>query len=396
MSYFAPYLDSSGLHLPTYEDRLQALLDSYRSIFGQEANLEISSPDYQLLSIFARALDDFSSLLVDLFASRDPAYASGEALDLLLPLHGITRSGATPSSVPLTLYGTPGAVLSSAPRVLDGSGHIWACQTAGIVIGSDGSTTVTALCETPGAFEAPAGTLIHLITQIDGLDSVTNPSAATPGLDSETDAQARSRLAIAASSPAQSISDSIRSAIASVPNLRRCALYINETDSTDDKGIASHSICAVVQGGTSSAIAKAIFFTKPPGIGTHGTASSTVTDAWGVSHSIRFTRASGLLISLLIDITALPGFDEDTTVTLIREAVYAYVTALGVGQELVVPALYAVCYGADPYSGPGPSFTIDRIVATQGSTSTSGVFTPAWNQFINITSGMIYINVSQG
>ena len=26
MSYFAPYLDESGLHIPTYADRLEALL----------------------------------------------------------------------------------------------------------------------------------------------------------------------------------------------------------------------------------------------------------------------------------------------------------------------------------------------------------------------------------
>ena len=62
--YFAPYIDASGVHLPTYQDRLDALLSSYRTIFGPEANLEISSPDYQLLSVFARALDDLSQLIL--------------------------------------------------------------------------------------------------------------------------------------------------------------------------------------------------------------------------------------------------------------------------------------------------------------------------------------------
>ena len=394
MSYFAPYLDSSGLHLPTYEDRLLALLDSYRSIFGQDVNLEISSPDYQLLSVFARALDDFSSLLVDLFASRNPAYASGQALDLLLPVQGISRNGATASSVLLNLTGTPGAVLSSAPRVLDASGNIWACQTSGIEIGSEGLTSVIALCETPGAISAAVGTLTRLVTQIEGLTSVTNPSAATPGLDRETDAQARERLSLAASAPAKSISDCLRSAILSVTNVKRCALYINDDDSADDKGIPGHSFCAVIQGGTSSAIAQAIFLHKPPGVGSYGTVSSTVTDSWGVSHTVRFNRASSLLISLLVEISPLSGYDAASTASQIRSAVYSYITSLGIGQELVVAALYGICYGADPYSGPGPSFSINRIIASQGSTSTSGIFTPAWNQYINITASMIYINVS--
>lgn len=40
MSYFPPYIDASGIHMPTYEDRLQDLLSACRSIFGQEAELD--------------------------------------------------------------------------------------------------------------------------------------------------------------------------------------------------------------------------------------------------------------------------------------------------------------------------------------------------------------------
>lgn len=55
MSYFAPYIDSTGLHMPTYEERLAELVDSYRTIFGIESELSASVPDYQLLSVFAKA-----------------------------------------------------------------------------------------------------------------------------------------------------------------------------------------------------------------------------------------------------------------------------------------------------------------------------------------------------
>ena len=39
MAYFAPYIDASGIHMPTYEDRLQDLCSAYRSIFGLDAEL---------------------------------------------------------------------------------------------------------------------------------------------------------------------------------------------------------------------------------------------------------------------------------------------------------------------------------------------------------------------
>ena len=88
MAYFAPYIDGTGIHMPTYEERLEALTEAYRGIFGAGAELSAAAPDYQLLSVFARALDDVSALVLKAYNSRNPAYASGQALDLLLPSTG--------------------------------------------------------------------------------------------------------------------------------------------------------------------------------------------------------------------------------------------------------------------------------------------------------------------
>ena len=79
MSYFAPYIDASGIHMPTYEDRLQDLLSAYRTIFGQEAELSPAVPDYQLLSVFAKALDDTSALVLQAYNSRNPGESDASA-----------------------------------------------------------------------------------------------------------------------------------------------------------------------------------------------------------------------------------------------------------------------------------------------------------------------------
>ena len=92
MAYFAPYIDGTGIHMPTYEDRLAELTEAYKSIFGVESELSASVPDYQLLSVFAKALDDVSALVLQAYNSRNPFYATGAALDLLLPQYGLTRS----------------------------------------------------------------------------------------------------------------------------------------------------------------------------------------------------------------------------------------------------------------------------------------------------------------
>ena len=100
MAYFIPYIDDTGIHMPTYEDRLEDLVTAYRNIFGIESELSASVPDYQLLSVFARALDDTSALVVQDFNSRNPMFASGIALDLLLPQYGLIRNaGETDAEV---------------------------------------------------------------------------------------------------------------------------------------------------------------------------------------------------------------------------------------------------------------------------------------------------------
>ena len=73
MSYFSPYIDGTGIHLPTYEDRLDDLCEAY--------------------------LDDVSALVLQAYNSRNPMYATGNALDLLLPQYGLTRQpGETDAS----------------------------------------------------------------------------------------------------------------------------------------------------------------------------------------------------------------------------------------------------------------------------------------------------------
>lgn len=51
MTYFKPYVDSTGLHIPTYNDILEDMIAAMKQIYGDDIYLDNSSPDYQLLSI---------------------------------------------------------------------------------------------------------------------------------------------------------------------------------------------------------------------------------------------------------------------------------------------------------------------------------------------------------
>ena len=390
--YFIPYIDAAGIHLPTYQDRLESLISSYQTIFGLETNLEISSPDYQLLSLFARSLDDLSQLILSDFNSRNPQYASGASLDLLLPLMNLSRQGATYSTVLLTLTGTPNAVLPAAPEALDDAGYLWRCQVAGIRLNANGSSTVTAVCATPGAVSAAAGSVHRLVAPVAGLSSVVNNTAAAPGREAESDASCRNRLRLAASAPEISTLEALRSAVLAIPNVTSCVAYENDSDETDARGIAPHSICVTVSGGLTTDIAPTIFRKKAPGIGMHGATGGTVKDAWGVSHSVRFQRAQQIPVALTIELKPLAGFDSSVT-DRIREAMTACGASLQIGQELVVPSLYGLCYGAD---GSGsPTFSISLLSASAMGSVSTDILTPAWNQRYTIPANMVQILIAE-
>ena len=51
MAYFKPYVDSKGLHIPSYQDILNDMIASMKQIYGDDIYLENDSADYQLLSI---------------------------------------------------------------------------------------------------------------------------------------------------------------------------------------------------------------------------------------------------------------------------------------------------------------------------------------------------------
>ena len=255
MAYFTPYIDDTGLHMPTYEDRLEALTDSYRAIFGPETELSEAVPDYQLLSVIARALDDLSQLVLDDYNSRNPLYAGGHSLDLLLPLYGLHRQ------------------------------------------------------------------------------------------EGETDAAARRRILGALAAGGNTMAENIQAEILKVPDVRQAQVHVNDTGSTDEKGIPPHSICCVVEAGKKADIADAIYRKKAPGIGTHGTATVSVTDGNGMSHTVCFSRPVESAVNIYMDITAYDGYDPATTDT-VRQALADHLNGFRIGQSLVVPQLYGISYAA--------------------------------------------------
>lgn len=335
--YFKPYLDGDGIHLPTYEDRMSELLDRYRAIFGQDVYTGEDSPDYQLLSIFAKALDDMGDMMIDVFNSRNPAYAVGQALDILLPMAGISRLPATYSQVMLELEGEAGTTIPKGSIVGDESGNMWEIPEETTF--SDGKTNVQAWCTQTGPIKAAAGTITSIQTPAENWVSATNPEDAIPGSSQETDESARIRYNAAMQNTGKSTLEVLRAHLLELQGVESVVIRENSTGSTVD-GQEAHSVCCAVKGGSAADIAKCIYLYKGVGVATSGTKTGTYTDENGETYTIHYNEIADVDIYINIYYMEQTGFSE-TILDQIKNAVVTKVNSLKPTDKLIVATLFA-------------------------------------------------------
>ena len=233
MAYFAPYIDETGLHIPTYSDIMEYLEEQVRLIFGNDIYLGDDAQDYQLLSVFAAKLFDVMQLAELNYNNRSPATASGAALDTLVAINGLQRQPATASTATVTLTGTAGAVISRGAVQQVSTGYLWSLP-ASVTIGDDGTAEALATCQQLGPTVAVPGDLSIIATPTAGWVSVTNAAAADLGRAVETDAELRARQAQSVANPSRPSSRACR---AVSPHSRACR-WSRSTKTTPTRQIA--------------------------------------------------------------------------------------------------------------------------------------------------------------
>lgn len=363
MSYFAPYVDDSGLHLPTYNDILEDMIDSMKKIYGQDIYLENDSADYQLLSILALKVHDSYQAVQYAYNSRSPATAIGAALDSVVELNGIYRKPAGYSTCELTITGTPFTEIING-SVKDNTGNVWSLS-ASVVIGSDGTVKSTATCNVAGAVTALPGDITQIDTPTFGWKTVNNEVSAIPGNAIETDGELRQRQTISVSNPSQTMLAGTLGAIRALKNVARVSVYENDTNisavdpDNNPFGLPPHSITCVVEGGNDNDIAEAILYHKGIGCYTNGTTVISVKDQNEYINTVRFYRPSYVPIFVHIKIKKYTGYISSLAST-VKSAIYDYIQGLEIGRDVSISMLTGIVVGCNPNPSK-PLFGISSI-----------------------------------
>ncbi|MEL5614342.1 baseplate J/gp47 family protein [Serratia marcescens] len=328
---------ASGISAPDYQTILNTLTGYFQQIYGDDVYLESDSKDGQMLAIYALGIHDANNMAIAVYNSFSPATAQGRGLASNVKINGIAVTPASRSTADVRIVGQVGTLITNG-TVRDSNGITWSLP-ASVVIGIDGTVTVTATCQIDGAVVAPAGSITEIGTPTRGWQSVTNPTAATAGRKVETDAELRQRQSKSVAIPSLTVLDGIMGAVATLDGVERYRGYENDTSVEDANGLPPHSISLVVAGGDAAAIAKTIATKKTPGGGTYGTTTISVTDKYGIVHPISFFRPTSVDIFARVEIKALQGYTSAVGEE-IRTAVAAYINEIEIGDPVYLTRLF--------------------------------------------------------
>lgn len=235
-------------------------------------NLDPSTPDGLKIAHDAEIFSALDETLQQAYNSKDPNKAKGVDQDIVCALTGTVRSEGSGSSVELTLAGTAltfvpaGSLFESAT-----TGSRWSTDQ-GVTLDGAGSATVNATCTITGPTQADANTITRIVTVVGGLSSVTNVDPATPGTDRQSDSSLRVERATSVGRPGNNQIDSLIGELFAVDGARRVKVYENDTDSDafdpidNPHTLPKNSIAPIVDGGTDTDVALAIYIKKNPGV----------------------------------------------------------------------------------------------------------------------------------
>lgn len=380
-------LTSQGFTRTRLDERLTALQEAMRAIFGPTLNLDPDTMDGQALGIYAESISNLDQLAEDVYHSFNPQSATGVALSRLVQLNGIRRIEGTYSTVTLRCVGSQGTVIPAGSLVKSTATNATFETTEEAVIPASGEIDVAARSAVKGALLAPAGTLTKIDTPIFGWQTATNLLDAAPGRNEETDEQLRLRRRASTSTPGQAIVDAMYGALTNIPEVRQAKVYENDQDVIDANGLPPHSIYCIVEGGADADILDTIWLKKTAGTTTHGTTAGQVTDSMGNPHTLNFSRPTDVNVWVTVNLHTRPGWPTDGAQRITNALTAWAVANQSIGEEVIHSRLF------DPVNSiPGHSIDSLYIGTAANPAGTANIAVP-FDGLARFDSTRIVVNV---
>lgn len=305
-------LTPAGFVRKGYADVLADMVTRQRSTIDPALDTSADAVIGQLNGIIASALAEQWEVQQALYDALDPDAVTGAQQDALYSLTNTARKVATKSKVMATVNLQPGALVGAGDAVasVDGNPSARFVNTEAMsnTGGAPADFDVVFEAEVVGPVVANAGTLTVIETFASGWNSITNADDAELGSATESDAAYRIRRVLELAAIGGGTVAGIRGDLLALTGVVAAIVIENDTDDELD-GLPPHSFEAVVQGGADADIAASLLNNKPAGILAVGSDSADAVDSEGVTHTLAFSRPTGVPIYVALEVETGEGYD---------------------------------------------------------------------------------------
>lgn len=317
-------LDATGLQTKSLQTIIDELTVALKSIYGSDINVEQNSPDGQLINIIAQSGVDIRELLTEVYNSFNPDTATGTLLDHRVTINNIIRKAGTFTIQPIDITVDRTVELQgldAAFNDVDGTGYTIQDDSGVNFILIDtvtllaGTTTVNFRAKDLGKIETTVGTINNAVTIVLGVTDIDNSSGALSiGQNEETDAQLRVRRQSSVANASNGYLNGLLGFVLNLDGVTEARLFENVTNVVDSDGIPAHGIWLIVEGGSNTDIADAIYAKKSYGANMKGAVTVDITTASGAVFVAKFDRSVAEDLHIQFDIqTTVAGttYDQD-------------------------------------------------------------------------------------
>lgn len=395
-------LESTGFVALTLNEVRDRINEKMRARFGPSIDLSDDSVLGRIVGIFSEMIATQWELAESIYSSQDPDKAVDQALEAIAALTGTLKNDASPSTVPLTLTGTPltsvlagsraktastsvlfettadavivaatawasSAAYVTGDRVTNDS-RVYLCVADGTSAGSGGPTgdgedivdgtvlwdflgdgtgfvDATGRSVDDGPIVAVARDITVIDTPVGGWQSVVNITDATPGRLTETNEELRVRREQELAGSGSTSLDAIRADLLKLDGVTAVTVFMNVTSTTDADGLPPKSVEALVQGGVDQDIFDTLLTSVAGGIETHGNTVGSATDSQGISHVRKFSRPVEVDIYVSVTLVKDPSTYPADGDAQVKAKIVAYGNAQSTGKNAVSSAIGAQCFG---------------------------------------------------
>ena len=320
------YIDSTGVIVPDTSDTLGTVQNEYVDVFGAELNLDPATPQGRLIDSEVTARQSFIRNNATVANQINPNLAGGVFLDAIWSLTGGERVGQSRTVIPgVLLAGVPTTLIPGGSQARTANGTV--CESLGdMTLDGSGNGSVDFRAIEYGPVAVAIGTLTTPVTGVLGWESVTNPVAGVPGVETESDVASRLRRRQTLALQGVALPEAIISGVMDVEGVNSLAFRENTTNATtviDGISLIEHSIWLCVDGGSNLDVAAAILAKKSLGCDYNGPVTVNVTDAAsGQVYPVKFQRPT--LVPVKARVTARAINTVADPATTIRAALVAY------------------------------------------------------------------------